>query len=287
MTQQFVQTPKTTAKDLEALLRSHYVPETKPPAGLFATEIQDPTGHRRADVLWVPMTSAARGQIVCHEIKVTRADVVTELSDPTKADAWLRYCHQFWLVIPHRELIEGLAVPVEWGVMTPPTGRLRRSMTVVRPAAQLKPVNPAPALAVITAWMFYRFGEQRAELARVKSIADTAKAAEANYAGQIDDLQRKLDAGGDHPFYTVRALLDRMAQLEQAKTLDWRHMPSPEDLALTLRDLTAARAEENRIRQTLQRAGQDTGRLARLLKEAHKAIDVTTRRITATGDADS
>lgn len=70
-----------------------------------------------------------------HEVKVQRSDWLRELRDPSKADAWRRYCDRWWLVTPH-----GVAKPEElpagWGLIV--AGR------VVVQAPVLDP-DPMPA----------------------------------------------------------------------------------------------------------------------------------------------
>lgn len=125
----------TTAKDLIAALRRHHEPPpSKPIGGVLLTEVQKPGGGRRADALWVPVNTAGRGRLVGYETKVTRADIVQELRDPMKADAWEQHCAQWWLVLPSASLLDGLDVPERWGVLVPPAAANRRTMTVVRRA---------------------------------------------------------------------------------------------------------------------------------------------------------
>jgi len=59
-----------------------------------------------------------------HEVKVSRSDWLAELRDPTKADAWRRYCDRWWLVAPRDVVRDDL--PVGWGHLAPDSqGRLR------------------------------------------------------------------------------------------------------------------------------------------------------------------
>lgn len=144
------------ARHLVEMLRRHYQPEYRQPAGIFAPEIGSPDGTRRADAIWMPTTVAGGAGLHGHEVKVTRADLLVELGDPTKADPWAQYCTRWWLVVPGPELVDGLDVPAAWGVMAPPSGRRTRSMTVVRQAPKLSPRDPAPGVARLAAWLLYR-----------------------------------------------------------------------------------------------------------------------------------
>lgn len=58
-----------------------------------------------------------------HEVKVSRSDWLTELRDPTKADAWKRYCDKWWLVAP-KDVVRG-DLPEGWGWMVPSGKGLR------------------------------------------------------------------------------------------------------------------------------------------------------------------
>lgn len=147
---------KMTAKELvDALRRHHEPPPSKPTGGYFVSEIQAPGSMRRADALWVPVNTAARGQIHGYETKVTRQDVIIELRDPMKADAWQKYCDYWWLVIPDGSIIDGLDIPDSWGIMMPPSTANRRTMTVIRKAPRLDPVEPRAALGTILAKLVY------------------------------------------------------------------------------------------------------------------------------------
>jgi hypothetical protein len=152
--------PGLTATHLTQMLRRHYLPENRPVAGIFAPEIGSPDGKRRADLIWMPTTMAGGRGLHGHEIKVSRADLLTELDDPTKADPWARYCSRWWLVVAHPSLISGLDIPEVWGVMAPPSGRRTRSMTVVKPAPKLDPHEPGPGIARLAAWLLYGTSER-------------------------------------------------------------------------------------------------------------------------------
>lgn len=129
---------KRTAAEMYQFLEAAYAPPpSKPPGGRLLKEIQAPHSTRRADALYLPITTGHRGTIIGHEIKVSRSDVIAELRDPHKADSWLRYCTKWWLVIGDPSLIDGLDIPEEWGIMAPPTKN--RFMTTIRPAPKLTP----------------------------------------------------------------------------------------------------------------------------------------------------
>lgn len=144
------------AADLVAMLRRHYLPEGRPAGGIFASEIESPDGRRRADALWCPWSIAGGDGLVGHEVKVSRSDVLAELADPMKAEPWSKYCSRWWLVVADPSLVDGLDVPEPWGIMSPPSGRRRRTMTVVRQAPKLKPHDTGPGWRRVAAWNDHR-----------------------------------------------------------------------------------------------------------------------------------
>jgi hypothetical protein len=91
---------------------------------------------RRADAVWLDITDRQRPLVEVHEIKVSRADLVSELRQPEKSAVWMRQSHRFWLTVPDPALIDGLALPQEWGVLALPS---RSIPVVVRAAPPLTP----------------------------------------------------------------------------------------------------------------------------------------------------
>lgn len=239
--------PSTTSADVLALLERHYLPDPTRPAGVFAPEIQAPVGSRRADLIWMGCTTAGR-DLVGHEVKVTRADVLAELADLTKADAWQRYCDRWWLVVPHVSLIDGLEIPDTWGVMGPPSGRRTRSMTVHRPAPRLAPADQGPALRTVATWLHWRHH-------RLTEAADTTRREVDHLRVSNADLRRRVapePAGQAREDAIVREVLRRLggAQSNNPEVIgDWDTRVSVDDVVAALVDLgsvyrTAARVAD-------------------------------------------
>lgn len=86
----------------------------------------------------------ARQSIHGFEVKVSRSDWLTELRDPEKADAWVRYCHYFWLVASSKDIVRD-DLPDGWGLLVPHGGSLR----VVRKAQRRDPM-PMPVAVVVS-----------------------------------------------------------------------------------------------------------------------------------------
>lgn len=238
-----------TAADVGAMLRRHYLPEGRPAGGILAEEIMSPDGRRRADALWVTTTTVGRGTLIGHEVKVTRSDVLAELADPTKADAWARYCDRWYLTVSDPAMVEGLDIPEQWGIMAPPSGRRTRSMTVLRAAPQLHPIDKAEAMTRLLIWHQYRAAARESELqGTVRWREDQIVAHEQ----VIADL-RASGASSSTSIYE-RHLREILLGVERAlrEHPDWR-LRSWDDI--TVEEISAAVIDARAVR----RAARDQG----------------------------
>lgn len=255
-----------TARDVMDMLRRHYLPESRPAGGIFAPEIAAPDGSRRADLIWQGCSAAGGHELVGHEVKVTRADVAVELADPTKSDPWQRYCDRWWLVIPDSVLIDGLTLPPSWGVLTPPSGRRTRSMTIHTPAPALKPANQAPALRTLASWLHYRHDETARALAeareRARSALERAQEAEAR-APHDSRYETRLHEVVDE---IVRRLGGPSTDLERLGQA-YGNGVEVDDLVAALSGGVAA------VRGRLQMARSDLRRRHELLQSAVRSLD--------------
>jgi hypothetical protein len=255
-----------TVEAMQALLRRHYLPDESRPAGIFAPEIQAPgPTQRKADLIWLGCTAATGRQLIGHEIKVSRGDLLVELADLTKSDPWERYCDRWYLVVPHSSLIEGLELPESWGVMLPPSGRRTRSMTVHRQAPPLKPDEQSPALRTVAAWVHWQ-------------LRDVRNQAE----GQRRDLERARVESQELRVYSRtahdpnREVVDRVIRgLGGAWGADevggWKQQVKVDDVITSLKGLGALYGRRDEAQRALGRLKQDLeasqSRIAHLLGE--------------------
>lgn len=179
--------PQITSADVLGALRRDLIRKPDMPSGVFLTEVGSPDGKRRADALFLP---AVHGKgIIGYEVKVSRSDVLAELANPHKAESWKKYCIRWWLVVATPELIDGLDIPDDWGVITPPTQKNRRQFTKLKPAPELDPHPLGPAITRLSTLWAYQQRDHDWEKTR----------AAGERAGQrriIDDLKSKLHAAG-------------------------------------------------------------------------------------------
>ena len=107
-----------------------------------------------------PVSDYGRGYLPVHgfEVKVSRSDWLRELADESKADAWARYCHHWWLVAP-AEVVKPGELPTGWGHLAPYGSRLRR--LVQAPLRQAEPMPSPIVVAIATAAMKHALREMR------------------------------------------------------------------------------------------------------------------------------
>jgi hypothetical protein len=224
----------STARDVIEMLRRHYLPEGRQPAGIFAPEIQAPTGLRRADLIWQGVTTAAGSELIGHEVKVSRQDLLVELADPAKADPWQRYCDRWWLVVSDPALIDGLTLPPSWGVMAPPSGRRTRSMTVLVEAPVLKPDDKALAYATIAKWLHWRHHNLDAQHRMTRAENDSLREANAKLRERVP-LQ-------SHAQEKIQQVVERIVRslggvTGSGQVGSWDRQVEVEDIVSAMRDL--------------------------------------------------
>lgn len=193
------------AQELVTMLQAHYGgTPSKPAPGYLAAEVEAPDSVRRADAIWLPLDGYNRGKIIGHEIKVSRSDVLAELADPSKAEAWAKFCNRWWLVVADPKLVDGLEIPEGWGIMAPPSGpRSRRLMTIVRKAPDRRPQDQHSAYAQLLARIFYKGDDQFSKVRSLEQRLLNEQGRNATLQQENGDLSRQL-AGYGHRGGTKR-----------------------------------------------------------------------------------
>lgn len=115
-------TPKMASRDVHDALGRHYGQPTSE-EWVLIREARSGAGfagnNNQCDLIAIH-TWASRGlRVVGHEIKVSRSDWQTELRKPEKADAFWRFCHQWFLVVPepYRAIVHDGELPPNWGLL--------------------------------------------------------------------------------------------------------------------------------------------------------------------------
>lgn len=221
------------AAALLAALERHYTPTSGRRGGIFIPECGLNLGFgsgSRCDAVHVGFTSTSGRILRGHEIKVSRADWLTELGKHHKASVWADTCHEFWLVTPLASIVHPGELPPGWGHMVP--GRGRRMSVVQQATSKGDDHDPS--------WLVVRSIMARADtiLANEQHAAITAARAtiEAEYQQRLQARVADL-----HPISAEdRSRLDSLTRLERrlgAHLNDWEREPflSPTRFADALR----------------------------------------------------
>jgi len=91
-----------------------------------------------------------------HEIKVSRSDWLAELRDPSKAEAFARYCHHWWLVVADKSIVHAGELPDTWGLLVLSNGKLRAARTAPRRAVEPLPLDLSVSIAAAAAKTAHR-----------------------------------------------------------------------------------------------------------------------------------
>jgi hypothetical protein len=105
------------------LLRAKY------PAEEYALlrSVPDGTGAnkaRTADALAMALWPSRGLEVTGFEMKASRNDWRAELKNPAKAEAFVRYCDRWYLVVTSADLVAAGELPPTWGLMAVDRGRL-------------------------------------------------------------------------------------------------------------------------------------------------------------------
>jgi hypothetical protein len=73
--------------------------------------------------------------LIGHEVKVSRSDWLHELRQPEKAEAWKRFCHEWYLVVSEEAIVRPGELPEDWGLLV----SHGRSLRMVQRATRLVP----------------------------------------------------------------------------------------------------------------------------------------------------
>lgn len=102
---------------------------------------------RIADFIAADCYGSTRGfALHGHEVKCSRADWLTELRDPDKAEAFRRYMDYWWLVAANTRVCRLEELPVGWGLMVKSGDKLR---AVVQASRFARP-EPMPRALLVS-----------------------------------------------------------------------------------------------------------------------------------------
>ncbi|WP_454231291.1 hypothetical protein [Mycolicibacterium fortuitum] len=215
-----------TAALLAALQRHYIKPGDIVTGGVFLAEVGQNGGHswpavRRCDALYVGFTSASGRILVGHELKVSRADWLSELKKVGKADAWADECHEWWLVVSDPGIVHDGELPDGWGLMSP--GRAGSSrMKVHVKAARKDPASHRPGWDAVRSIMAAYDTRRAQAMTEFWSTAVSEASAQANAK-----VQQRIDHAVSQAMSAIpdtAELLARIERIEQAlgAQIDWQ-----------------------------------------------------------------
>lgn len=195
-----------TTRELLVRLQRHYIkPGENLPGGVFIPECGWNGGSRgtggTCDAIYIGFTSTSGRILVGHELKVSRADWVKELSSPGKSDGWADECHQWYLVVNDPQIVRDGELPAGWGLMAP--GRSKTRMDIRVKSETKQGHHPS--------WLAVRSVIARQDTLRAQAITagrqkvweeieasnkpriDAEVARRLGYQPDVADLQRKLE----------------------------------------------------------------------------------------------
>nr|WP_246803765.1 hypothetical protein [Cellulomonas hominis] len=114
-----------------------------------AEHVKVAAGHYNARIcdymaldLWPGVGPGKGTKLHGHEVKVSRADWLTELRDPDKAEAFASLCDHWWLVVSDASIVRDGELPPGWGLLAASGPGLR----VVVDAPRRDPAPPTKDL---------------------------------------------------------------------------------------------------------------------------------------------
>lgn len=169
---------KALTSDLLERVRRHYIKPGDPlPGGVFLPEVTMGTaGGRRVDALYVGFTSTRGHYLIGHELKVSRADWLHELSQLDKSEAWTSQCHAFYLVVPDESIVLAGELPPDWGLMVIDP-RTKTRLRTITPAVMHRDREPS--------WRTMHSVLKKMDTERMQSVA---KARDKAYEDNLDDM---------------------------------------------------------------------------------------------------
>lgn len=105
---------------------------------LFLPSVRDGTGHmssRTVDALVLGLFQSRGYELTGFEAKASRADWLTELRNPAKAESVFPFCHR-WYVVANKGVVKKGELPKGWGLMV----AYKKAFRAVTRAPELNPV---------------------------------------------------------------------------------------------------------------------------------------------------
>lgn len=208
---------------------------------------------RTADALAISLWPSRGLRLHGFEIKCSRSDWLTELKDPSKAEAFSVYCDHWW-VVTSPGIVQGGELPPTWGLLERQGSRL----VCITEAPKLEP-QPLPR--TMLAAMCKRLVETEnrdLRAAESKGYERGLKAGEASAARRVEQ---------------AKELTKQVSEFQAASGVDIRHAWEIGKIG-----------EAVRLIRRGSEAAETLERERRVLGKALEAVDLALRELRATGE---
>lgn len=232
-----------TSKDMEKHLAERYCDSRQ---WVFLTQVRSSTGgaSRIADAMAFNMYGSTGYEIQGFEIKVSRADFLSELKDMSKSNEIMDYCDKWYLVVSDATIVKDGELPKNWGLLVLKDGKLVQK---VRAIATKKESMPDYFIASI----LRRGGD---EVARIRSQYIKRE----DVAGEIATAKKNgyedgRGYNGKHTEEELKKLREVVSAFEEASGLtleSWRSKEYPKKLGEYVK--LAMGIDENTIAHGIQ-----------------------------------
>lgn len=256
-----------TTPELDERLRQHFISDKDQldlagAGAVYLTEVTAPgNSGRRADAVHIGLwASRGAGTIDVCELKISRADWLVELKKPQKAEAWWPYCHHFWLVVPHEEIVKDGELPKGWGLMMPnPRGRRFKVL--------VKPEERAPEDFRLTIPLLITL-LKNTETTRTNALLLQDRKLRAEFYEREKKIQRQRGVFSDKDKRRLE-LLDRLEAALGVGLAEysWEDKLEPEGAAEALQALVQGRVSLDRAKDRAESAVRELDRAARQTQE--------------------
>jgi hypothetical protein len=122
------------------------------PRWAVASQVRSGAGfgaRRTTDFIAMDLWPSGGLSLHGHEVKVSRADWLRELKDPSKSAEFTPWLNYWWLVVPDPALVRDGELPDGWGLLAMRGGRL--AVIVKAPWREALPMPPTRLAALLRA----------------------------------------------------------------------------------------------------------------------------------------
>jgi hypothetical protein len=209
---------KITSADVRAALKLRFEPASH--ALLF--EVANATGagaRRYADAVAIGLWPSHGHKIEGVEIKVTRADFLSEMKDATKSQAVFRFCNHWWLACP-RGMVTPEELPPTWGLL-----ELMENGTL-RTRVKAPKLDPEPVDLGFLASLVRRHAGVDEEMAQAM-LARMRAELRSEYDRDLENRRRN---DRDHRAQAVEAGIAMLDKIQAETGLDLRNFQTAHTL---------------------------------------------------------